>query len=112
MQILLIIVASIAGLVALIFIVALFVPTKYTIQKEIIINKPKQEVFNYIKYLKNQDNFSKWVMTDPNMKKTYTGDDGTVGFVYAWDGNKQAGKGEQEIIKIAEGERLDVEVRF
>lgn len=49
---------------------------------------------------------------DPNMKKDFRGTDGTVGFVYAWDGNKKAGKGEQEIKKITEGERVDVEVRF
>ncbi len=49
---------------------------------------------------------------DPNMKKDFRGTDGTVGFVYAWDGNKNAGKGEQEIKNITEGERVDVEVRF
>jgi hypothetical protein len=69
-------------------------------------------VFNYIKYLRNQDYYSKWVMQDPNMKKSFRGTDGTVGFVYAWDGNKEAGKGEQEIKQIKEGERMDVEVRF
>ena len=37
---------------------------------------------------------------------------GTVGFIYAWDGNKQAGKGEQEIKQLKEGERIDMEVRF
>ena len=52
-------------------------------------------------------------MTDPNMKKELKGTDGTVGFIYAWDSeNKQAGKGEQEIVKIIDGELLDVEVRF
>ena len=46
------------------------------------------------------------------MKKEFRGTDGSVGFVYAWDGNKQAGKGEQELKGIREGERIDVEVRF
>jgi hypothetical protein len=50
---------------------------------------------------------------DPNMKKTYTGTDGTVGFISAWESdNKDVGKGEQEIIKITEGERIDFELRF
>lgn len=57
------------------------------IQRSIIINKPKQEIFNYVKSLMNQENFSKWVMTDPDMKKSFKGTDGTVGFCYAWDGN-------------------------
>jgi hypothetical protein len=46
------------------------------------------------------------------MKKVFRGTDGNVGFVYAWDGNDQAGKGEQEIKSLKEGERVDVEVRF
>ena len=101
-----------AGLIALLLVVALFIKKEYTIQREITINKPKREVFTYIKHLKNQEHYSKWVMADPNMKKEYHGTDGTIGFVYAWDGNDQAGQGEQEIKQIIEGERLDLEIRF
>ena len=102
----------IAGIIAVILLLALFIKKGYTIEREITINKPKNEVFNYIKHLKNQDHYSKWVMIDPNLKKDFRGVDGTEGFVYAWEGNKKAGKGEQEIKGIRDGERLDVEVRF
>ena len=90
----------------------MFVKKEYVVEREVTINKPKEQVFDYVKYLKNQDNYSKWVRMDPNMKKDFRGTDGTVGFVYAWDGNKDAGKGEQEIKNITQGERVDVEVRF
>ena len=104
---------GIGALIALLLIVALFVKNEYTVERAINISQPKSEVFNYIKHLKNQDHYSKWVMTDPAMKKDFRGTDGTPGFVYAWDSkNKNAGKGEQEIKGIVEGERLDVEVRF
>ena len=102
-----------AIIIAIPLIIALFIKKEYTVKREIIINKPKPAVFNYIKFLKKQDNYSKWVMTDPAMKKDFKGTDGTVGFVYAWDSNnKQAGKGEQEIKHIIEGEEVNVEVRF
>src|SRR6478736_3566872 len=78
-------------------VIALFVKREYDVERAVTINKPKEEVFNYVKYLKNQDNYSKWIQIDPNLKKSFRGTDGTVGFVYAWDGNNQAGKGEQEI---------------
>lgn len=107
------ILSILAAMVALFFIVALFISKEYTIEREITINKPKQEVFNYVRHLKNQDQYNKWVMVDPSMKKDFKGTDGTVGFVYAWDSSsKKAGKGEQEITRIAEGERLDIEIRF
>lgn len=100
-------------LLVIIFVTALFVPKGMNAEREIVINKPKQEVFNYIKSLKNQNNYSKWASMDPAMKKEFRGTDGTVGFVSAWDSEQgDVGKGEQEIKKIAEGERIDFELRF
>ena len=100
-------------IVAIPLILALFVKKDYSVEREIVISKPKFTVFDYLKYLKNQDNFSKWATMDPNMKKEYYGTDGTVGFVSAWDSDdKNVGKGEQEIKKINEGNRIDYEIRF
>lgn len=94
-------------------VIALFVKKEYSVERSIKINKPKQEVFDYIKYLKNQDNFSKWASMDPVMKKTNRGTDATVGFVSAWESNKDdVGVGEQEIKRIVDGERIDFELRF
>ncbi|MCW3089904.1 MAG: polyketide cyclase [Ferruginibacter sp.] len=106
------IVLIILVLIAIPFVIALFVKREYFVEREVTINRPKQEVFNYVKYLKNQENYSKWVRMDPNMKKDYRGTDGTIGFVYAWDGNSEAGKGEQEIKDLKDGEKVDVEIRF
>jgi uncharacterized protein YndB with AHSA1/START domain len=100
-------------IVAIPLIGAAFLSTDFVIEKEIVINKSKEEVFNYVKFLKNHLNFNKWTMTDPNQKTEYTGTDGAVGFITAWDSNmKDVGKGEQEIIKIIEGERIDYALRF
>lgn len=112
MTILITVLITIASLIALLLIIALFTKKTYVVGREIIINKPTSDVFNYVRYIKNQDHFNKWTMIDPNMKKIYRGTDGSVGFVYGWNGNKQAGEGEQEIMGITEGEKLDLEVRF
>ncbi len=102
----------ILGIVAAILIAGLFIPKGMKATREIVINKPNAEVFNYIKHLKNQDNYSKWGSMDPNMKKEYKGTDATPGFVSAWEGNKKVGQGEQEIISIEEGRKLNTELRF
>lgn len=94
-------------------IIALFVKKDYAVEESIVINNSKSEVFDYVKHLKNQDNFSKWATMDPNMEKTYSGTDGTVGFISAWNSDHESvGAGEQEILKITEGERIDFELRF
>ena len=102
----------ILGIIAALLIAGLFIPKGMKATREIIINKPNAEVFNYIKQLKNQDNYSKWGSMDPNMKKEYRGTDATVGFVSAWEGNKKVGTGEQEITGIEEGRKLSTELRF
>lgn len=108
----LVIVLVIAAIVGLPFVAALFIRREFLFQREIIINRPVGEVYDYVRLLANQDSFSKWVMMDPNMKKDLRGVDGTVGSIYAWDGNKKAGKGEQEIVGLKPNERVDIEVRF
>jgi hypothetical protein len=101
------------GLVAILFITAFFIRKEYSVERSVSINLPKNIVFNYVKYLKNQGTYSVWSKIDPNMKKEFRGTDGTVGFVSAWDSPvKDAGKGEQEIVKIVEGERIDYIIRF
>jgi hypothetical protein len=113
MKILKIALYSLLGILALLLIVAIFVNKNYAISREITISKPVEVVFNYVKYLKNQENYSVWSKIDPAMKKEYRGTDGSVGFVSAWDSKvKDAGRGEQEIIKITENERIDCELRF
>jgi uncharacterized protein YndB with AHSA1/START domain len=113
MKIIKYILGTLVSIIVIILIVAAFAPSEYAVEREVTINKSVTEVFDYVKYLKNQDDFSKWASMDPDMKKTFTGVDGTVGFISAWESdNKDVGKGEQEIMKITEGERIDFELRF
>lgn len=102
----------IAALVAVLLIAALFIPKNYTVVREVVIQKPKQEVFDYVKFLKNQNEFSAWAMMDPNSKKSYTGTDGTPGFTYTWEGNSKVGKGSQTIASVTEGEKINFDLHF
>ena len=73
----------------------------------------RQDVFDYIKMLKNQEQYSVWIRRDPNIAIRYTGEDGTAGATSAWDSkDKNVGAGEQEIKAVTPGEAVEVEVRF
>jgi hypothetical protein len=101
------------AIIALLLIAGLFIKKDYNIERVVFISQSKQKVFDFVKQLKNQDQYNKWSSADPLAKKIYTGIDGTVGFMVAWDStNKQVGKGEQEIKKITEGEHIEYEIRF
>jgi hypothetical protein len=83
------------------------------IQKNIVIDKNIDTVFSFLKETKNQDRFSVWNMKDPQMKKTYSGADGTVGFVYSWDSqDKNVGAGSQEITGMLPNKKIDYQMRF
>ncbi|MFT3979403.1 MAG: SRPBCC family protein [Ferruginibacter sp.] len=112
MRILKIILYTILTIIVIGLVAGLFISKEYKVEKEVTISKPRQEVFEFLKYLKNQDKFSYWATLDSGMQKHYSGTDGTVGFISGWKGNKDVGQGEQEIAGIKEGERIDYKLRF
>jgi len=112
MNILITILLVVAGIIALLLFIALFMKREHYVSREIIINAPRQKVFDYVKLLKNQDQFNKHAKADPGRKEEFKGTDGTVGFIIAWNGNKNVGEGQKEIKNIIEGKRIESEIRF
>lgn len=111
MKILKYILFGLLGFIALIYIAALIAPKNFEISKDIVINLPKQEVFDYVKYVKNQDNYGVWQLSDPNLIAKGEGVDGTEGYKYSWESEK-LGNGSQTILKIQEGERIETNLDF
>lgn len=99
-------------IVVIIALLGIFMPTQQHIEREIVIDTPRSEVFEYLKSVESQKNWSPWIKMDPNVKLESKGTDKTVGFTQSWDGNKDIGKGVQEIKAITENERIDIELRF
>lgn len=101
------------GLVAILLIVGLFPKKDYHVEREIIINKPVSDVFNYAKFLKNQKDYGVWAKRDRHAKMEFTGTDGTVGFISRWDSKiEDVGAGEQEIKEMIPNQRINFELRF
>jgi hypothetical protein len=107
-----IILLVVAAIIALLLIIALFMKREHYVKREIIINAPLKKVFDYLKLLKNQDAFNKHAMTSPDRNREFKGTNGTVGYIYSWSGDRNAGVGEKEIRDIIEGKRIETEIRF
>ena len=112
MHIIIIILLVLAGIIALLLLIALFMKKQHYVKRDIIINAPLQKVFDYLKLLRNQDEFNKNAMAGEDRKKEFKGTDGTVGYIYSWSGDKSAGEGEKEIKNIIEGKSIEMEIRF
>lgn len=77
-------------------VIGLFTKKEYTVVKVVTINKPKQQVFDYVSHLKNQQYSNTWAMKDPNARHEEKGTDGTVGFIYSWESeSNEVGAGVQ-----------------
>jgi len=98
--------------IALLLLIAFLIKKDYTIVSEVVIDKETDAVFNYIIHLKNQEQYNKWIVEDPDVKIVYTGTDAAVGFISAWESGKRDVIGEQEITAILPGEGYTSELRF
>lgn len=88
-------------------------PKQLIVKKEIMVNQPKQAVFDKLSSLKFVSNQTVWQKKDPKVKKTYRGTDGMKGSVYRWESDvKDVGVGEQEITEIINGKSITSELRF
>lgn len=112
MRILKKIILGILAIIALLLIVALFIPNDYTVSVSTTVNQPKTVVFDYVKQIKNQEKYSVWVMQDPNVVMDYQGIDGTVGFKASWNSkDDNVGEGSQQITAVSD-DRIDVDLHF
>lgn len=94
-------------------VIPLFVDSDFKVSRTVTVNQPRTAVFDYLKHLKNQEKYGVWNLIDPDMKKTYQGHDGEVGFIYSWDSqDENVGAGEQEILEINEYDNIKFELRF
>lgn len=101
------------AIIVIALVTAFFLKSDYAVERKIVIKKPISEVFDYVKYLKNQNKYSKWATADSSIETFFKGTDGTTGFISGWKSKiKDVGEGEQEITKIENNKRIDYELRF
>ena len=101
-----------AAILALIIILNFIAPKRFDLNRSIEIQAPVAKVYNYLKYIKNQDDWSPWKKKDPDMEQEFEGTDGEIGFISRWKGNKEVGEGEQELKYLSENESVLSELRF
>jgi uncharacterized protein YndB with AHSA1/START domain len=102
----------IIALIIILLVIAVILPKKVKIEQSVIINAPVEAVYPNISHFKEMEAWSPWRDYDPNMKITYKGEDGKVGAIYMWKGNKDVGSGQQEIVSMKKNQRVDIKLTF
>jgi len=111
MKILKIIGIIILILIAIIVVLGIVAPKNYHVERSIVIEAPKELVFNYVKYWRNWQTWSYWAEMDSTMQVTVEGVDGAVNAKYKWVGDK-AGTGEMITTGIKENEEVVYHLHF
>lgn len=85
----------------------------YHYEKSVVMNAPKEKVWQHISSMNAFNQWNPWMKLDKNMIITYTGNSGEVGDKYCWDSkNDDAGAGCQEIKELVLNERQKTEMIF
>ena len=108
LKILLIIIVILAAIVAVLHLAA---PKEFHVERAISIEAPLPLIHDQVKSLENRQEWSPWAELDPDMSNTFEGTDGEVGSVHKWEGNKNVGKGMQEITSITDN-RVESKLTF
>ena len=107
-KLLLVLAVAVVGLVALV----VSRPDSYHVERAIDVGAPAATVFAEIDDLRAWAAWSPWEKRDPAMKKSFGPSTTGVGAHYAWEGNKEVGKGSMTIIESRPDTRVAQRLEF
>jgi hypothetical protein len=107
-KVLLVLVFLVAGLAA----VVATRPDTYHVERSLDIDAPPETIFPSVADLRNMGEWSPWEKRDPAMKKTFSESTTGIGASYAWEGNKQVGKGKMTITQLLPPQHVGDKLEF
>ena len=107
-----IIVAVLVLAVAAVLIYAAFKPDTLTVQRSASIKAAPDKIFALINDFDQWAAWSPYEKKDPAMKRTRSGAPKGKGAVYAWEGNKDVGKGRMEIAETQPPAKVTINLDF
>jgi uncharacterized protein YndB with AHSA1/START domain len=111
---------KIAGIVVVVLVVAAAAvvayastrPDSFRVQRSASIKAPPEKIFSLINDYRNWPQWSPYETRDPAMKRTFSGAAAGKGAKYAWEGDRQVGSGEMEIIDTAPPRKVLIKLDF
>jgi uncharacterized protein YndB with AHSA1/START domain len=107
-----IILAAIGIPVGAIIALAATKPNSFRVERKTRIGAPPERVFDLLDDFKAWRQWSPWEGIDPDLKREYSGAARGRGSVYAWEGNRKAGKGRMEITESVPGAKVLLSLEF
>ncbi|HCN83118.1 MAG TPA: hypothetical protein DIT07_05775 [Sphingobacteriaceae bacterium] len=113
MKFLKVLLGIIIALVAIFFIVGMFLPKTYSLTRSIVINAPDSVIYNNIADMNNFKKWNPWLKKEPTAVVNVSGTAGQVGHFYTWKGeDNNTGQGQMTIVKVEPYKMVDEEIKF
>ncbi|WP_291863503.1 SRPBCC family protein [Bradyrhizobium sp.] len=98
--------------IAIVLILAATKPNTFSVQRAALVNAPPEKIFPLINDFHKWANWSPYEHKDPAMKRTYSGAARGKGAIYAWEGDKNVGKGRMEILEASAPSKVVIKLDF
>lgn len=102
--------------ILIVILISLFLPSNFKVEKKVVINADKQQIFNQVNDLKNWLNWSTLILKDESIfsnNDNYVLDNLGRGTKIIWQSeNKDLGKGRLEVLKSSPSDSLKVEMNI
>lgn len=87
-------------------------PKEFRLERSITTQAGADEVYSILSDFARFPDWSPWQKLDPKMTTELTGEQGTVGAAYSWEGNKKVGAGRMTVTEIDPGRSLTIKLEF
>ena len=87
-------------------------PDTFRVERTATVKAPPDKIYPLIQDFHAWSGWSPWERVDPGMRRTYGGAPSGVGAEYAWDGDKNVGKGRMEIAEASPPSKVTLKLDF
>ncbi|MFT6897315.1 MAG: hypothetical protein ACJA13_001721 [Paraglaciecola sp.] len=99
------------GIFLLVIGIGFLMPSTYTVERNVRIDAPAENIFRYVKNLRQWQRWGVWFKRDPDMHVSYSGPESAVGMQSSWSSESQ-GNGRMEVIGMEENHRIIYSLYF
>jgi polyketide cyclase/dehydrase/lipid transport protein len=112
LTILLVIGGILIAAIIVVLILAAMKPDTFQVARTATINAPPEKIHPLIADFRRWTLWSPYEHRDPNLKRTYGGTPGAVGQTYAWEGNKNVGRGSMTVTETTAPSKVGLNLDF
>ena len=103
---------ALAVIIVVFLVVVALQPADFSVTRAATIAAPPATVFAQVNDFHQWKAWSPWEKIDPEMQRTYSGEQAGVGAKYAWSGNSDVGEGNMTITKSDPDKLISLKLEF